>query len=380
MKNNIRIGNTLFLFSSLFETGGIQRYNKHLCDAFLSEFPKHSFTAVLLDPIAAKKIDRWENIHIKFIRNIPGNFFKKIIYAFHVLFLVIVNRPIFLVCAHPGLCPIAFFMKKIFGIKYAVLTHGTDVWYMKKGIKLKGLENADLIITVSRYTKEKIMSYGIDDNKIKVIPDTVDLSLFCPKPINEKMAEQFQPDKKTILFTSGRISSLERYKGHDILLDVMKALDENYIWIVAGDGDDRNRLMGKTKEYGLTGRVHFVGRVDIKNLIDYYNLCNLFIMPSTGEGFGIVFLEAMACGKPVIGGKYDGTREPLMDGSLGYMVDPGNVEEIARTVINVVGANNELPLQKDKRNDPSYLREQVKENFGIEAFKKNITNTFKEYI
>ena len=59
----------------------------------------------------------------------------------------------------------------------------------------------------------------------------------------------------------------------------MRKLDENYIWIVAGDGDDRNRLMKKTEEYGLSGRVHFVGRVDIKNLIDYYNLCDVFIMP-----------------------------------------------------------------------------------------------------
>lgn len=373
MDKKTKTKKTLILFSSLFETGGIQRYNKHLCDALSREFPDNYFTAALLNPVGVKDHDRWSNINIKFIKNIPGQFLKKVMYVFYSVMLVLINFPRFIICAHPGLSPITFCIKKVFKIKYAVLTHGTDVWDLYDGLKLKALKNADLVITVSRHTKDIMISNGIDSNKINIIPDTVDLSLFAPKPLNEKMAKRFQADKNTILFTAGRISSLERYKGHDVLLEVMCKLDESFIWIVSGEGDDRYRLIEKAKEYGLSNRVHFLGRVGINDLVDYYNLCDIFVMPSTGEGFGIVFLEAMACGKPVIGGGVDGSREPLMDGNLGYMVDPGNADEITTVIREVIS-------KKEKRNDPDFLRDQVRINFGIESFQKKVKDVFKAYI
>ncbi len=373
MTENVQTGKALVLFSSLFETGGIQRYNKHLCDAFLTQFPNTSFTGILLDPVGLKSGDKWKNIRIKFIGNIKNGFLRKSLYAFYVGFLIVRNPPSFLICAHPGLSSIAFFAGKIFGIKYAVVTYGTDVWGVDRGLKFIGLRSAALIVTISRYTKDVMISNGINAEKIKIIPCAADLSLFKPDPVNKKMAGRFHADTKTILFTSGRICSLERYKGHDILLDVMRKLDESFVWIVAGDGDDRSRLMKKSEEYGLIDRVYFPGRVDISDLVEYYNLCDIFIMPSTGEGFGIVFLEAMACGKPVIGGGMDGSREPLMDGRLGYLVDPGNAEEIVQ-VIRKVGS------EKEKRNDPDFLREQVREHFGIESFRAKVKDAFREYI
>ena len=215
MNIDSQTGNTLILFSSLFETGGIQRYNKQLCDAFLSEFPNHSFTAVLLDPVGVENgdIDMWENIRIKFIRGIRSHFLRKFLYVVYVAFLTIKESPTFLICAHPGLSFIGFFAKKIFGLKYAVVTYGKDVWDVERGIKYIGLKEAEIIVTISKHTKDRMILNGIGEEKIKIVPCATDHSLFCPKPINEKMAEQFHPDKKTILFTSGRISSLERYKG-----------------------------------------------------------------------------------------------------------------------------------------------------------------------
>ena len=373
MDKKTKTKKTLILFSSLFETGGIQRYNKHLCDALSREFPDNYFTAVLLNPVGVKDHDRWANVSIKFIKNIPGQFFKKVMYVFYSIMLVLINSPRFIICAHPGLSPITFYIKKIFKIKYAVLTHGTDVWSLDGGLKLKALKNADLVVTVSRYTKDIMISSGISSNEINIIPDTVDLSLFTPKPLNENMKRRFQADKNTIIFTAGRISSLERYKGHDLLLEVMRELDKNFIWIVSGEGDDRLRLTRKAEKYGLNSRVHFLGRVGIDDLVDYYNLCDIFVMPSTGEGFGIVFLEAMACGKPVIGGGVDGSREPLMDGNLGYMVDPGNADEIATVIRKVIS-------EKEKRNDPDFLRDQVRINFGIKSFQKKVKDVFKVHI
>jgi len=113
-----------------------------------------------------------------------------------------------------------------------------------------------------------------------------------------------------------------------------------------------------------------LGSVASELLVDYYNLCDIFIMPSKGEGFGIVFLEAMACGKPVIGGNLDGSTEPLMNGKLGFMVDPDSVSEIIDT-INLVSGSKEM------RTDPVYLRGKVEEEFGVGSFNKKAAEIFK---
>ena len=126
--------------------------------------------------------------------------------------------------------------------------------------------------------------------------------------------------------------------------------------------------------------MHFPGKVNINDLVDYYNLCDIFVMPSTGEGFGIVFLEAMACGNPFIGGKFDGSTEPLMEGRLGYLVDPGNDDELAEVIKEIVGARHERPLHKDKRTDPDFLRGQVREHFGIGSFRAKVKDVFGLYI
>ena len=96
----------------------------------------------------------------------------------------------------------------------------------------------------------------------------------------------------------------------------------NAIYLIAGAGDDKQRLEHLAAERGLAGRVVFTGHVPADELPSYYALADVFAMPSTGEGFGIVFLEAAACGLPVIAGNADGSVDALGEGQIGCLVDP----------------------------------------------------------
>src|SRR6185295_7156824 len=95
-------------------------------------------------------------------------------------------------------------------------------------------------------------------------------------------------------------------------------------YMIVGDGDDLARLEQKTFSLGLSERVIFAGRISEEEKAAHYCLADAYVMPSRGEGFGIVFLEALACGLPVMGSLADGGREALLDGALGCLVDPSN--------------------------------------------------------
>ena len=104
------------------------------------------------------------------------------------------------------------------------------------------------------------------------------------------------------------------------------------IYLIVGDGDGRPRLESLAVECGVAKNVQFTGLVPSEELPDYFRLADVFVMPSTGEGFGIVFLEAMATGVRVIGGNHDGSRDALCDGALGTLVDPEKCEELASAI------------------------------------------------
>lgn len=364
----------LILFADLFNIGGIQQYNKHLCDAFASEFNDVGFTGIsLYDSIIPPDSDKWPNIKINISTKIKIKLVQKIFFTAKAILAVIKGKPHFLICCHVDIAPLALFLKRSFNLKYAVLTHGTDVWYLKNGVKLEALKNADIILTVSAYTKNKLIANDIPERKIDLLRDAIDTSFFRPKSINNKLVTRLGLENKHILLTVGRIRSDERYKGHDIMLDIMERLGSEYIWLVIGTGADLPRLKLKAEKLGIIDKIRFLGNVTREALVGYYNLCDCFVMPSKGEGFGIVFLEALACGKPVIAGNKDGSLEPLMNGELGYTVDPDNSDEIIK-VVQIA-----CSVKKDTNQVQRDIKE-IERNFGITVFNKRAKEVFSEYI
>ncbi|KAB2857909.1 MAG: glycosyltransferase [Bauldia sp.] len=125
----------------------------------------------------------------------------------------------------------------------------------------------------------------------------------------------------------------------------MTARVPDAIYLVAGSGDDKQRLSRLAAEKGVGGRVIFAGQVADVELPGYFRLADVFAMPSTGEGFGIVYLEAAAAGLPVIACGRDGSRDALADGKIGTMVDPGDSHALAEALIG--GLMGELPDPTD---------------------------------
>ena len=169
--------------------------------------------------------------------------------------------------------------------------------------------------------------------------------------------------------TVSRLAASERYKGHDRVITALPSLvaeRPNITYLIVGEGDDRTRLERLATQVGVSENVCFVGPVLHSELPDYYRLADVFVMPSTGEGFGIVFLEAMASGVPVIAGNSDGSRDPLCDGSFGTLIDSGNTYELQAAI----RASLDSPL----------VPSDVVERFGIETFVKHLNGLVRFFL
>jgi glycosyltransferase involved in cell wall biosynthesis len=195
-------------------------------------------------------------------------------------------------------------------------------------------------ISVSKVTRNCFIDWtGIKKDCGFILPNSVNLTAFQPGPKSRKMLEQYGLTEAVVLMTVGRLDSKERYKGFDEVLELIPRLRKNIPnikYLIVGDGPDRKRLEEKVRNLNITQEVIFTGYISEKLKADYYRLSDVFVMPSRKEGFGIVFLEAMACGIPVIGSISDGSSEALLDGKLGELVDPKDKKEIERTIYRVL--------------------------------------------
>jgi phosphatidylinositol alpha-1,6-mannosyltransferase len=258
-------------------------------------------------------------------------------YSLAALWTAITHRPVdFVFCGHLRMAPLAAVICRVLNVPLWLQIHGVDVWHEFSALQHRAVESATLVTSVSRHTRRRLLHWaGIDPARVKVLPNTVK-SQYQPGPKPGHLLERHAVGGKKVLLTVSRLSSLERYKGHDrVIRTLPRVLKQrpDTIYLIVGDGDDRPRLESLTVECGVRENVQFAGLVPEEELPDYFRLADVFVMPSAAEGFGIVFLEAMATGIRVIGGSRDGSRDALCDGALGTLVDPGNGEELASAII-----------------------------------------------
>jgi glycosyltransferase involved in cell wall biosynthesis len=207
-----------------------------------------------------------------------------------------------------------------------------------------------------------------------VLEDCVDTTKFRPKLVKAKLYEQFGiPRQPKVILTIGRLSRKEQYKGHDRVMQALQTYcrDMDVCYLIVGDGDDRPRLEALAEDLGLEEWCRFPGFVADELLVDIYNLCDVFILVSEfgkgkGEGIPLVLLEASACGKPVIAGKYDGSAEAVEDGVTGYMVDSLNLQEIAQAIRSVLEDNEKA------REMGLAGRRRIEELFSYEVFRDKL--------
>lgn len=230
-------------------------------------------------------------------------------------------------CAHIRLLPLAFACAFLWRAPLVLAIYGIDAWQRPHRL-LPWVWNTriDRLITISRVTLRRFQSWsGFDDGKVAVVPNAIDLSQLTPGPKPSDLIETWQIGDGPTLMTFGRMSASERYKGFDEVIAVLprlRALYPDIRYILCGDGDDQPRLMALAEQYGVADLCRFTGFVPADRKADYYRLADVYVMPSRGEGFGFVVIEAMACGIPAIASTTDGTFEALREGLLGTAVDP----------------------------------------------------------
>lgn len=285
----------------------------------------------------------------------------------------LIDRPDLIITTHVNFAPAAKWLQRGFGVPFVAIGHGVDVWYLKSEAVLRALRGADARVAVSEYTRRTMAEKAeVSAETISILPNTFSSERFAPGPKPDHLLQRYGLAPETpVLLTIARLASEDRYKGYDQLLRALpriRASLPNVKYLLGGKGPDRARTEALIRELKLEDSVILPGFIPDAELPDHYNLCDVFAMPSKGEGFGIVFLEALACGKPVMAGNKDGSVDPLLNGKLGALVDPDDVKQIADTLIQILSGTYPNTLMYD----PEGLRREVIDAYGYERFKERL--------
>ena len=201
------------------------------------------------------------------------------------------------------MAPLGLLIARLKRAKLVIQLHGIEAWQRPTWLCRAAVEAADLVLCVSRYTRAQVLNWAaIAPERALVLPNTVS-AIFTPGD-GSKLRTAWGLQGKRVLLSVARMSAQERYKGHDrVIRAIPKLVDDGHdvVYFLVGEGDDRPRLQLLAEKEGVAGRVYFMGALEPMVLVDAYRMADLFVMPSTGEGFGIAFLEAMACGTPALG-------------------------------------------------------------------------------
>jgi len=269
------------------------------------------------------------------------------------------------VATHLHFLPALRWLKWLRGVRVMGVLHGIEAWSLRSRLRVQALRGADHLMAVSRHTRQAVIdSYGIRPERVSVVPNTFETERFALGPKPEHLLRRYglKPDQPVIL-TVSRLALSERYKGHRQVLVALETVRRRFpevCYLIVGTGDDLPGLRAAVASLRLQENVILAGHVPGDELADHYRLCDVFAMPSSKEGFGIVFLEAMASGKPVIAGNLDGSVDALDEGRLGVLVDPHDSQQIANAVCQVLEKKPDGALL----HQPQSLREAVVEQFG----------------
>jgi len=282
------------------------------------------------------------------------------------------RRPGVVLANHPNLAPVATAMRLLSPrLRVVVMTYGIDVWETLPPLRRASLRRASAVTSCSTFTAQKLVSVQhVNSDRVFHIPLSLD-------PEFMELAEsapglpppQGFPEGRIVL-SVGRWAANERYKGLDHLIQALPELQRqvrNVYLVAVGDGDDRPRLEALARETGVADSVIFLRGLSRPDLVACFARCDVFALPSAGEGFGYVFVEAMALGKPTIGGAHGGTPDIIQDGDTGYLVTHGDVARLA-TVIGKLLQDDSLRTAMGRR-----AAQHVRANFVFGQFESRLS-------
>jgi phosphatidyl-myo-inositol dimannoside synthase len=357
------------LFPQLPGAGGVQRASRLTAAALESFAARRGYRCSLLslnDPPDASpfRLGSEEIAFTGFGRSKTRFFTNTLSAAF--------RQPQLIVALHPNLAPAVTAMKLCAPrARSIVFTHGIEVWTPLSSPRRWALQRSDLVLAPSLDTQRQVVTQqGVAGSKVRRLRWSLGPE-FNPSatPCAAGRLPRGFPSGRVILAV-GRWDASEAYKGVDHLIMAMPALlaDTPELHLVAiGGGTDLPRLERLAQQSGASGHVHFLGQMGPEELSVAYSACELFALPSRGEGFGLVFLEAMSHGKPVIGGAHGGTPDIIEEGISGYLVQHGDVAQLTARLHHL------LSDESCRRRMGDHALERVRSNFTYPRFSAELT-------
>lgn len=339
----------IFLCSEVSRIGGIQQYNRKLLRV-LKEF-RQEITVV----------------------ECKLHFLSKLGFVFAFLKQIILYRQDIIFCRHVNYASLAYLAKKILRIPYTLSFYGIDAMDLGfwRGLFVK---EAEFVTVPFEWTRRNILRQApFLRDKVIVLMNPVDEDEFFIKEKSQTLMQKYNYEGAPLILTLARISKDEAergYKGYDRVINALPLIKKhisNVKYILAGGGDYLNQIKQFIRERGLTNDVILPGQIKDEERIDYYNLCDVFVLPSKDEGCpALVVLEALLCGKPVVIGERECAENALSHGELGLMIDPDNIKAIAEAVIAI------LRNKPEKLLSGNLLRKRTIEVYGFDEFREKV--------
>lgn len=365
----------VFIFLEIFaREGGIQSYVQDIFRGYLGmDRGMNGEVFLLRDSRNAENPFARDNLKFHYFQHkSPQVGRMKLIAALLKCFLQ--RRPRHVYCGHINLAVMVQTLCQPLGIPYTVLTYGKEVWEPLSANYVRALHHARAIWTISRYSRDRMCSANrIDPGKVKMLPCAIDGDKFTPGAKCPQLLAKYGLNGHRVLMTVARLWSGDIYKGVDVTIRALPQIAQEFAdvkYLVIGRGDDQPRLAQLAQDLGVGDRVVFAGFVPTEDLINHYRLADAYIMPSQ-EGFGIVYLEAMACGIPVLSGDADGSADPLQDGKVGWRVPHRDPDAVA-------AACREILRGQDPRCHGEWLRQEAISHFGFASLQARLADYLRE--
>ena len=278
---------------------------------------------------------------------------------------------------HPNLAPVTQTMRLAAPrMKTIICTHGIEVWEPLSAVRRRSLRRANLVLAPSQSTAQHVITQQkVKPERVRVLPWALDPEFEAVLPAASKAPPPPAFPSGRVILTVGRWLATERYKGMDTLINTVPRLLPRWPELqlaMVGEGDDRAWLEELAEKNGVRSHVHFLSGLSYSQLASCYSACEIFALPSQAEGFGLVYLEAMACCKPVIGGAHGGAPEVIIDGVTGYLVQHGDAPQLSIAIETLLS-------------DPALAREmgargcqRVEHEFRFSVFAKALKKILRE--
>lgn len=325
--------------------GGIAQYNRDFLDALCSLDEVEEVIAL------PRKVESHRESLPPKLRYLEHSARGKVFYLCSTLLAATSSRTVDLVlCSHINLLPLANLVGLIKNCPVVPVIYGVEAWTPTSKARINSAcRRVEQFISIRKYTADRFRAWtGANSRHWHYIPNCIDTSKFFPGPPDPVLIERYGLSGRKIVMTTGRLANAtnELRKGFDEVLEILPELSRyvpNISYLIVGEGPDRGRLEMMAKELGVDTRVVFTGRILEEEKAAHYRLADVFAMPGSNPLFDryplrFVFLEAMACGIPVVGCIPNGKgEEASTEGKLIIQVDPYDKESIIKGILSGLG-------------------------------------------